>query len=493
MVPRYSNYSQTVRRYLEASTEKIMAVGGLRGTGKTVGILQAGQGSDLLYVLAQKDDGKTGGDYISLIKDSEQKCIVIDEYSWIKDREGLDRYLLTAVQNGKRIVITGTESITLDYLNYGRLIHRVDMIHTTMFPYDEYRRVYGLKHSQEACDAYLIKGGVFEDYAMTNYESMKSYVESAIVDNLAGYLEEIDEETARTLTYSILFKAICPSNLSTVPVLRDNKVMLDNFLDTMGVNTDLDIDPRYLRRTAEIFEQAGIIVRVPNLDQESPLEEQYYITNPSLTCQLIKAAYGIDMNSDILGHVFEASIMVQLSMNKLSEHQVFFVNSEGQSSPKKLDIVITDREWEHAYFFECKHMKSHKLKDDATLLSGYIENRYLPGADIDGRYVIYNGEPCVKEYGVGDILFIPPGSMLDNYFAFKENVENTRRITRSPDMKGPGGFNMAEERKLADSIARKVYNLKQDISQSIALEKERVSRSFERKAEELKHTFSFGR
>ena len=148
-----------------------------------------------------------------------------------------------------------------------------------------------------------------------------------------------------------MYKAVCPSNLTNVPTLRNNHVTLDNFLDVMGVNTELPVKSHHLHRVSEVFEHAGIIVRVRNIDPDSTVKEQYYITYPSLSCQLIKAAYGLDsVNKDLLGHVFEASAMVQLSANKLSEHELYFANNSGRNSgiSKELDIIITDRKREHA-------------------------------------------------------------------------------------------------------------------------------------------------
>ncbi len=427
------DFTNRVRQYLESRTEKVLAICGLRGTGKTVGILQAAEGFDPVYILAQKESEKTGRDYIDFIKNTDKNIILIDEYSWIKDRKDLDYYLITAIENGKRIVITGTESITLDYLNYGALNHRVDAIHTTMFPYDEYKRIYNLSNDQKTCNEYLTEGGLFKPYAIKDYDSMKKYVENAIVENLAGYLkDEMAEEKARTLTYAVLFKAVCPSNLSSVPVLRESRVMLDNFLDTMGINTTIEINERDLGRVADIFEHTGIITRIPNLDDNSLVKEQYYINNPSLTSHLIKAAYGLPSLDDAtLGHIFEACAMVQLSNNKLSEHDIYFFNSEGQSSVpnKEIDIVITDKKQEHIYLFECKHSQSHKIKTNATIATGYLEKKYFQDADIDGRYVIYNGFPCVKNYEIGNIVFAPLGSIIDNYFCFQTHIQNLKHIT----------------------------------------------------------------
>lgn len=373
------DFTQAVQNYFNSSVEKILAISGLRGTGKTVGILQAAKGLDAAYVLAQKGDDKTGKDYIDFLKNTDKNYIIFDEYSWIHDRDELDCYLLTAVQNGKRIVLTATESISLDFLNYGSLNHRVQPVHTTMFTYEEYLKLYNREHSKAVCREYLTEGGLFKDYILKNFESTKKYIEDAIVKNLAGYLKnEMNEEKARTLTYSVLYKAICPSNLSYVPTLWKNHVTLDNFLEQMGVNTDLIPKEYEVNRVADIFEHTGIIVRIPNYNQNSKIREQYYITNPSLTCQLIKSAYGLrNIDNSILGHVFESSVAVQLATNRLAEHDIFFYNNgneQNNSENKELDIILTDKEQEYAYFFECKFKQEASVKPNTTLLSGYLEN-----------------------------------------------------------------------------------------------------------------------
>jgi predicted AAA+ superfamily ATPase len=421
------DFTSIVGNYLNGCTEKILAVAGLRGTGKTTGILQAASDLDIAYILVQKDEVERGEDYIYYLKSTDKKYIVIDEYSWIKDRENLDYYLLTAVQNGKRIVLTATESITLELLNYGALCHRVDTVHTTMFTYEEYLRLNNKKHSKATCEAYLTTGGLFENYILRNFDTTKDYIETAIVKNLSGYLKkDMSEEKARTLTYCVLYKAICPSNLSSVPTLRKNHVTLENFLEQMGVNITYLPQSYEVARVADLFEQVGIIVRIPNFNENSNLREQYYITNPSLTCQLIKMAYGIDtIENAILGHVFEASVAVQLYTNMLSEHKIYFYNNGNeQNNPenKELDLIITDLEEEYAYFFECKYKREASLKANATLLSGYLENHELNGIEIEGRYVVYNGNPTVKEYDVGTVIFTPIGNILDDYFEFENNV-----------------------------------------------------------------------
>lgn len=446
---RERNFTSIVRDYFDSKTEKVLAISGLRGTGKTVGSLQAARERDALYILAQKGDSATGEDYINILRSTPKKNVIIDEYSWINDRKRLDDYLLTAVQNGKRIALTATESMTLDFLNYGPLNHRVHVVHTTMFPYDEYLRLYGKKHSKNACVDYLQTGGLFKDYALKNYDDARAYIENAIVGNLAGYLKgEMSEEKARTLTYAVLYKAVCPSNLSRIPTLRDSKVTLNNFLDRMGINPYMIPDQWDLHRVADIFEQIGVIVKIPNYNKESAIREQYYIVNPSLTCQLIKQAYGLEsLDNSILGHVFESCVGVQLATNRLSEHDIFFYNSAGikeHAENNELDFVLIDKEREFAFFIECKFSQNPSLNTGITLLSGNLEAGDFSGVEIDGRYVVYNGEPVVQQWNIpgleepAKIVFTPISSMLDNYFAFKENI---RVITDEHLTPGNGSLN----------------------------------------------------
>ena len=296
------------RKYFHGRQDKIMAIGGLRGTGKTTGLLQAVNGLNACYITAQQKEEETADDYIDFIRNTDAKYIIIDEYSWINNREELDKYLYTAVQNGKRIAITGTESITLEYLNYNTLIHRVDMVHVTMFTYEEHCRLYHMEPSKKNREDYLLNGGLFSEYAVTNYETMQNYIKTAIIDNLAAYMgSRMSKEKAAALVYSVLYKAICPNNLSTVPELAKNQLSVENFLSEMGIDTQIEFSDKDVRNVADIFEQIGLIVRMPNYDKTSPIKEQYYITNPSLSCQLILAAYNIkEISSDILIQLFEA-------------------------------------------------------------------------------------------------------------------------------------------------------------------------------------------
>ena len=413
------------KKYFSGAFHKILAVGGLRGTGKTVGLLQAIKEFDACYITAQQGETEKGSDYVEAINKTDKKCIIIDEYSWIQDREVLDKYLYTAVQNGKRIAITGTESITLDFLNYGNLIHRIDMVHVNLFSYQEYCRMNGKEPGKEVCREYLTTGGVFNEYAITNYENMRNYIKVAIIDNLVGYMNgRMSEEKATALVYAVLFKAICPANLKSIPTLNKNKLTIENFLEEMGISTDVSFSANDLRTVTDIMEQIELIVRVDNYDKSNENTDQCYIVNPSLTCQLILAAYNIPaLTNEILGHVFESSVLCHLHQNLLEGHKLYFLNTElEQGVSKELDAVVVTEKAEYVYFIECKNRSADSLAKDATILDERLDALF-PDAVIDGRYVVFNGDTSYRKLGDKEVIFTSMGKILDQYYLFDMHKE----------------------------------------------------------------------
>lgn len=420
------------REYMSKSCHKILAIGGLRGTGKTTGLLQAINGLDACYIIAQKGEDQTSRDYIDFLKSTDKKFVVIDEYSWIKSRSELDEYLYTAVQNGKRIAVTGTESITLDFLNYGNLIHRVDMVHCTLFSYDEYCRLNNLPQDKASCESYLKYGGTFPDYAIKNYDTMKDYIKTAIIENLAAYTQ-MPTDKAAAIVYSILYKAVCPSNLTKVPKLTENHLSIRNFLDEFGIDADIVFTPQELKRVGNILEQVGVVVYVPNWEKiQSQTENRIYIVNPSITYQLIMAVYDIpEVNHYILGEIFEASVMSHLFYHKLSEDNLYYLEvNTPDGKNKELDIVVTQRNGKSVFLFECKLRQDDRLQKNATILSGDLY-QYFPDGEIDGRYVVYTGKETLKDVDGKTVVFTPLNSTIEHYYNIGAHIERLSKADKT--------------------------------------------------------------
>ena len=449
-----------VTNYFHSGNNKVLAISGLRGTGKTVGILQAAAGLDCIYITAQKNESEKGNDYIELLKNTEKKYVIIDEYSWINEREELDKYLATAVENGKRVVITGTESITLDFLNYGNLIHRVDVKHVTLFTYEEYCRLYHKTATKDTCDEYLQYGGLFKAYQIKNFDSMQEYIKTALIDNLTGYMNHtLSENRAKQIIYTIFYKAICSSTETKFKQLYEKHTPITNYFDVFKIDPDIDYPEaefnRDINRVSDILEEVGVIVKINNVvDKDNELCKELpvnwdktpsfktYVVNPSLTCQLIKAIYDIDkIPPYLLGSVLEASAISYLSSFKLADDKLYFYeydNKNGTSS--ELDaLIVQGNADEHLYLFECKREANPKLKESHTIRSNSL-NEFLrlrfPNAEIDGRFVIYNGTPAVKYYDGEPYAFVGLDKKLSEYSYFSDLLAEHQTTT---ELKGNSG------------------------------------------------------
>jgi hypothetical protein len=439
---RERDFVDTVRAYLDPEHPygRVMAVSGLRGMGKTVGILQAAEKfcDDVLYIEADEEvvdgdtiKGDTADDVIGVIEENNKNIVIIDEFTWIRNREKLDSYLATLIKHGHKVVVTGTESFALEYLNYGKLNHRADIVHVNSFPYAEYLWLYDHDDSYDRYQEYLIKGGCFEEYAVTNFDSMADYIKTGIIDNLVRYGRDsgrvIDEEIATAAVYTLFYKAVCPSSQKDIAVYRENRILYDDYLRLFGINPNIPGDDMFniqLNRIADVLIDAKVLIRADNLDKKSGNKFQYYITNPSITCQMLKAVYGFtDIPSGIMGYVHEAVCMSLMNSIKGEKDRLGFIETAGKDNNLQVDMVLTDSGMQNAYLFECKNRNHVYLAENASVLRDEVEE-YFPDGMVSGIYVV---SPCKSEYKKvkgKDVIFTHDEDILTEYDMFEKHVRD---------------------------------------------------------------------
>lgn len=199
------NFVDNIRKYcFSGKVKKVFIICGFRATGKTFGLLQAIEDfEDTIYIQAQRGESLKGEDYIRLLQEVNVKNIIIDEYTWIEDNQNLSGYLWTVVENGRNVVITGTHSIALDYLEDGPLIHRGFRINVNLFTYEEFCRIYQKPYCKTSCVNFLRTGGIFRDHALKNYVNLNHYMQDAIIDDLARFIN-LPVAEAKVIVYDII-------------------------------------------------------------------------------------------------------------------------------------------------------------------------------------------------------------------------------------------------------------------------------------------------
>lgn len=295
-----------IREYIKAQTEKVLIVTGISIAGNRIGILQALKNLDAVYVIAQKEAGEP---YIEFLKQTHKTYIVIDEFTRIENRRKLEYYIITAVENGKRIILTAQNSIALEFLNYGTLCHRVNVLHTSLMTYEEFLAICNKKHSNETRRQYLTEGGIFEETAIKDLKSVKLFVEEKLINSLVDFLgDKFSEQEVRILTYTALYDMLLLSLSEIAPSLAKTIISREDFLIEMGADFSIVLRNQDLRRVQDILVQMEFVHYREQYDADSDtVSYHYYYTVPAILCCLTKAVCKFDeVNDSILDFVEES-------------------------------------------------------------------------------------------------------------------------------------------------------------------------------------------
>lgn len=182
---------------------KILAIYGLRRTGKTTlmgqVICETGIRTDNCVFLGMQDND-TMADLEKRIIEEQKKgktVIFIDEITKASDFISNSSALSDCfAKEGIKIVITGTDSLSISFAEEGELYDRICKVNTTYISFAEHCRVFQTNN----LDDYIEHGGIMaktgDEKTITDYESMLKYLDSAVSSNIANSLKnntDLDE------------------------------------------------------------------------------------------------------------------------------------------------------------------------------------------------------------------------------------------------------------------------------------------------------------
>ena len=416
---------------------------GFRATGKTFGLLQAvSDCDDTIYIQAQLEENMNGRDYISFLKTVKEKNIIIDEYTWIKDNHDLSGFLWTLAENGKRIAITGTHSLALEYLKSGELIHRCHPINVNLFTYEEFCRIYQKEYSKASCLEFLKTGGIFKEYAIENFKDMQKYLQEAVIDDLSRFMN-LDEQEAKAIVYDIMYLAVNNKHVSAFvgdstekkihyPQMRQENPEYRKMLTNFGIDPTVEITPFKFKIVSDVLEQAKFIVKTHNVANQD--EYRLHLVNPSLTYQMVSAVFDDVTAEEQLGKAFESYAVTFMYYNTKSEDYMWYADLGQRLGKPELEIVIVNPNDHLVYLFDAKLQEAASLSENSSLVSKGIEALFS-GADIGGRYVICNTktEKCGVRNGKKVIFTRIDCETLQNYRDFDDVYNKLQGVGNGDD------------------------------------------------------------
>lgn len=314
---------------------------GLRGTGKTVSLLQAlvkmNKLSESMYVTLATDSDIDCAGLCSYLEPQLGgiKYLVIDGATRIKNliKNG-DTLFEELKRFGIAVVLSGTDTLALAISSGDGLFHRIVEHNITFISLVEYERI--------LCDetdktrvvvSYIKSGGLMTPDNVRNFDTFKVYVNTAIVDNILNtvsknkgisefdLVSKMSDTKLRSIVFGILYsigykawridKALddrvdlndenAYENAGGSVRFKNNFSRVINALSlssiinkdeivkmvcrTLGVSEVVTVTQSELNEVLDYLEKLGIIVGLENIAHSSH-EVQYFVVNPSVYNQL---------------------------------------------------------------------------------------------------------------------------------------------------------------------------------------------------------------
>lgn len=442
-----------IMKFLEGRTEdRILAIYGLRRTGKTtllrqaIGALGADRFAQAAYVKVRESDTteKLGRDLDRLFRKGF-RYVFVDEVTLMDDFiDGAAIFSDVYAPMGMKIVLSGTDSLGFWLSEKEGLYDRAYLVHTTCIPYREHRRLLGTTD----IDAYIRFGGTLragslafgevpDDASFRDDESTREYVDTAIARNIQHSLLRFQEGRYLPGHLAELARKNELTNLINRIVEDMNHRFVADVLHEAFKSHDLGISTHSLlvdRLRTEPFDQGDVAwlkqylaaldltmdVPIVNINPGLPIEMRTLFTQPgmryaqaqalvqSLVPDPVFAAQEYAEMSrvasrildDVRGRMLEDIVLMEtvrsLEWTKAGRRAFKLMFARGE-----FDMAIADSEGGGCALYEVKHSltripsQARHLMDEDLLLA--VRNRF---GRITDRIVLYRGEDFEDENGI---------------------------------------------------------------------------------------------
>ena len=489
--------SQLVAIMRKPITGRLFTLSGLRGTGKTVALLQALRQYDRYKGLYVTLDTKFNGtsdelcDYLDKLIVGKE-IVVIDEATRIKDLIINGDVLYERIHNkGHNLILSGTDSLALVKTQSSGLYHRVVDKNITFISLSESMRVMGFTFKD-----YIKIGGLYKVDSIDDFQKFTRYVDTAIVDNLLntieknktatgfGSIKEMSSVDLRSLVFGIIY-SVCYKHILAYDGSEDiekayreysfNKVInifdlgIGDILSTDIMNdiicSSLGISRRYIATRNQITEvirlmmELGIMIQLKNLGSDP---DNFYFTNPSLVNQAYSKIYDVIIEQGVktkpnysvkstYGLIYESVLVC---------HAYYYAAANGlkvayyrDKSGREVDLIVykvTD-DWEDA----CSVYYEFKLtpKKDKAVKTTWLNRAYSAGevripSDESKhlkKYIIYTGRNTIfKGFDKKDEIYSDKKSL---------TVDDIEKMNIGTELINATDFMLYPERYLRDLIA----------------------------------------
>lgn len=299
---------------------EILAVYGLKRTGKTTLLKQLLSDIDAYTsscAVLEMQDSDTMKMLERRIEEEQAKgktIIFINEITKVSDFINNSASLADCfAKAGARIIISGTDSLSIAFAEDYELYDRVRKVNTTYTSFAEYHTLFPLENIND----YIRYGGLFykneAEKSVNGYENILSYLHNAVTMNIANSLKnsaDIDKRDSslkninKTELKSITEKAIGLYSGSLdgeiISALTDKKDNAEQFarIISSGKNADCYITPQMIKELEKRLKEIGFLafiekrtfVKASGVWEKLTPTYEYHIVQPAVRYSFLKKA-----------------------------------------------------------------------------------------------------------------------------------------------------------------------------------------------------------
>lgn len=302
---------------------EILAVYGLKRTGKTTLLKQllcninAYTASCAFLEMQDSDTMKMLERRIEEEQAKGKTVIFINEITKVSDFINNSALLADCfAKAGARIIISGTDSLSIAFAEDYELFDRVIKVNTTYTSFAEYRTLFPLAEIND----YIRYGGLFykneAEKSVNGYENILSYLHDAVTMNIANSLKnnaDIDERDSalkninetelaelKSITEKVvgLYSGLIDGKIITA--LTDKKDNAEQFARMIGSgkNADCYITPQMINELEKWLKEIGFLafiekrtfVKASGVWETLPPTHEYHIVQPAVRYNFLKEA-----------------------------------------------------------------------------------------------------------------------------------------------------------------------------------------------------------
>ena len=436
------DFVSELEKYMDSSLNKVLLVSGLKGTGKSIGVLQAMQGRNAACIVLRQGVSVSAEDLVQVLSVRKETIIIVDGCDLVQDKRNtvLVKFFYRLVSHGKRVIITGSKPLCLEALKIGPLVHRTITFHTTYVSFSEYCRLYNKPMVLSVCRKYLVHGSDFREVTARDKCVIVDYVKDMVVTDLIEFVCNREKLLDTTKISNIMRVLVCKVVLDLAHcdskfLQNRTAVSMQAILEKLSITLkSIQISSSDIETVVDLLCRIGVLAKIPNLlgktgSSQYELFNGYrvFVVDSSLAYRIATIAFtdcGVD---SILDLVYKANCAVDLYFRKQATDTVYYIEPEEADSYGNVIVISSNDDYrkKQFYLFECRYQSVVSVGCESLLvtsdkLNEVLKNKF-PDSEVCGRFIIHPGNSDWQKCRNGtEVAIVKQDNTLYKYYKFDE-------------------------------------------------------------------------